>query len=70
MDTWSRKAKRRDATLASLNAAIEAMNLAKEATSMTPAKAIFGSVSVILAMIRVGSLVRRGEPQADVHRIR
>jgi len=36
-----------------LNAAIEALNLAKELSSITPAKAIFGSVSVTLSMIRV-----------------
>ena len=36
-----------------LNAAIEALNLAKEISSVTPAKAVFGSVSVLLVMIRV-----------------
>ena len=40
-----------------LNAAIEAMNLAKELSSITPAKAVFGSVSVVLTMIRVSSVV-------------
>jgi hypothetical protein len=45
--------RRRAVTLASLNVSIEAMNLAKEIASITPAKAVFGSVSVILAMIRV-----------------
>ena len=66
MDTKSRGSKRRDATLSTLNAAIEAMNLAKEVSGATPAKAIFGSVGVILAMIRVGSLlVHFGEPQAN-----
>ena len=53
MDADSKRQKRRDNTLSLLNAAIEAMNLAKEASSGTPAKAIFGSVSVLLAMIRV-----------------
>ena len=38
-----------------LDVAIEALNLAKEISSVTPAKAVFGSVSVILTMIRVGS---------------
>ena len=34
---------------------------------MTPAKAIFGSVGIVLAMIRVGSLlIHLDEPQADV----
>jgi hypothetical protein len=69
MDAKSER--RRDVTLSSLNAAIEAMNLAKEIASITPAKAVFGSVSVVLAMIRVSFLpVRLGRPQADVHRIR
>lgn len=45
--------KRRDDAPPLLNAAIEAMNLAKEATSMTPAKAVFGAIGVILAMKRV-----------------
>jgi hypothetical protein len=43
--------------------AIEGMNLAKEVTSMTPAKAVFGSVSIILTVIRVSLLlVRLDEP--------
>jgi len=44
---------RRDGVLSTLNVAIEAMNLAKEISSVTPAKAVFGSVSVLLTMIRV-----------------
>ena len=35
--------------------AIEALNLAKEISSITPARAVFASVSVILTMIKVGS---------------
>ena len=57
MDANSKRQKRRDNTLSLLNAAIEAMNLAKEASSGTPAKVIFGSVSVLLAMIRVSFLI-------------
>ena len=38
-----------------LNVAIEALNLTKEISGITPAKAIFGSVGVLLAMIRVRS---------------
>jgi len=52
----SQQPKHRDVTLSSLNAAIDAMNLAKEAMSQTPAKAIFGSVSILLTMVRVCSL--------------
>ena len=56
MDTRPQRQKGRDTTLSSLNAAIDAMNIAKDVMSMTPAKAAFGSVSIILTMIRVGSL--------------
>ena len=45
--------KGRGYTLSTLNATIEALNLAKEISCITPAKAVFGSVSVLLAMIRV-----------------
>ena len=53
METKSRRSKGQDGTLSSLNLAIEAMNLAKEVSSFTPAKAVFGSVSVLLTMIKV-----------------
>jgi len=49
---------RRDNILSSLNVVIETLNLAKEVSSVTPAKAVFGSVSLILTMIRVGFLRR------------
>ena len=68
MDTKSQR--RRDGALSLLNVTIEAMNLAKEASSGTPAKAILGSVSIILTMIGVGLLpVRLDQPQANVRRI-
>jgi len=57
MDPDLRRQKRRDDALSLLNVAIEAMNLAKEVSSITPAKAIFGSVSALLTMIRVRSLL-------------
>lgn len=38
-----------------LNTAIEGFNLAKEVMNIAPAKAAFGSVSIILTMIRVRS---------------
>ena len=53
MDAKSQRTKRQDNALSLLNAAIEAMNLAKELSSMTPTKAVFGSVSILLTMIRV-----------------
>jgi hypothetical protein len=54
MDSDTRRQKRRDAIISSLNVALEASNLAKEICSITPAKAAFGSFSVILTMIKVG----------------
>jgi len=56
MEAESSRPKHRENTLSLLNVAIEAMNLAKEFSSATPAKAVFSSVSVILTMIRVRSL--------------
>ena len=38
-----------------LNAAIEALNLANEISGPTPAKAVFGTASALLIMIRVCS---------------
>ena len=49
----SRPQKRLDDALSTLNVVIETMNLAKEISSVTPAKAVFGSVGVLLTMIRV-----------------
>ena len=53
MDADSRRQKRQDEALSMLNVAVEAMNLAKEISSVTPAKAVFGSVGVLLTMIKV-----------------
>ena len=53
MNTQSQRQEWRDSALSSLNVAIEFLDLAKEISSITPAKAVFGSVSVLLAMIRV-----------------
>ena len=49
--------KEREGVASALNAAIGAVNFAKELSSVTPAKAVFGSVSVILTMIRVSPLL-------------
>ena len=46
----------RDGVFSSLDVIIETLNLAKEVSSITPAKAVFGSVAILLAMIRVSSL--------------
>ena len=57
MDANSQRPKGRGSIISSLNVAIDATNLAKEISSITPAKAVFGSVSVLLTMIRVRSLL-------------
>ena len=54
MDPGAQRQKRREIVLSSLNVAIEASNLAKEFCSITPAKPVFGSLSVVLTMIKVG----------------
>ena len=53
MDANPQRQKRQDTVPSLLNMAIEAMNLAKEVSNMTPAKAVFGSVGILLTMIRV-----------------
>jgi len=53
MEAKSQRPKGRENTISALNVSIEALNLAKEISSITPAKAVFGSVSVILTTIRV-----------------
>lgn len=59
----------RDTALATVNSAISDLNLAKETVSVTPAKAVFDSVSVLLTRIRVGiPLVYVGRLHANVHR--
>ena len=46
-----------------LNVTIGALNLAKEISNVTPATAVFGSVSVLLTMIKVDfPLLCEGEP--------
>ena len=57
MAAKSQRPKGRDGIISTLNLTIEAMNLAKEVSSVTPAKAVFGSVSVLLTMIKVRSLL-------------
>ena len=57
----SQRPRGRDAVLSSLNMAIDALNLAKELSSVTPAKAVFGTVTILLTMIKVRSLLFRDE---------
>ena len=53
MATNPQQSKGRDGAISSLNIAIGAMNLAKEISSITPAKVAFGTVAVLLTMIKV-----------------
>ena len=57
MATKTQRPKGRDGALSSLNIAIDGLNLAKEVSSITPAKAVFGSVAILLTMIRVSFLL-------------
>ena len=57
MNAGSQRPNGREGTISALNIAIEALNLAKEVSSITPAKAVFGTVSVILTMIKVSFLL-------------
>ena len=59
MDPASKRPKERDDALSKLNEAIEDLNRAKEVSSITPAKAVFGSTSDLLPTIRVSSLSTR-----------
>jgi len=56
MEVESQRPKGKEGTISALNTVIEALNLAKEVSSIAPAKAVFGSVSVILVIIRVSFL--------------
>jgi len=69
MSAKSKRPEGRAGVLSSLNVAIDDLNLAKAASSITPAKATFGSVSVLLTEIRVGFLpVHGGRRLTDAHR--
>jgi len=57
----SRQPTGQDAVLSSLNVAIDGLNFAKELSSITPAKAVFGSVSILLTMIRVSFVLVHDE---------
>jgi len=53
MAAKSQRPKGRENTVSLLNAAIDAMDLAEKISSITPAKAVFATVSVLLTMIKV-----------------
>ncbi|KAF9787278.1 hypothetical protein BJ322DRAFT_1107340 [Thelephora terrestris] len=52
MATKYKRPKGRDGAISALNLAIDGFSLAKEISSATPAKAVFGSVSILLGMIK------------------
>jgi len=53
MTTKTQQPEGRDGVLSSLNFAIDGLNLAKELSTITPAKAVFGSVGILLTTIKV-----------------
>ena len=57
MATGFRRRKGRGGVLSTLNVTIETLNSAKEICSIPPAKTAFGSVGVLLTMIRVRFLL-------------
>ena len=48
----SRRPKGRENAVSLLNSAVDAINLAENLSSITPAKAVFGTVNVLLTMIK------------------
>jgi len=61
MATESQRPKGRESAVSLLNAAIDAMDLAEKISSITPAKVVFATVGVLLAMIKVCFLLFRDE---------
>ena len=71
METGSQGLKGPDDALFLLNAAVDTLDLAREATSVKPAKDAFYSASLLITTIRVRSLsARLGRLLTDVRRIR
>ena len=59
MDPGTQRQNGREGFLSSLNAAINTLSLAKEASSFSPAGAVFGSAGSILTTIRVDFFLLR-----------
>ena len=57
----SQQPKGRDGAISALNVAIDGLNIAKEASSSTPAGPVFGPVAMLLTMIRVSSFLFHDE---------
>jgi len=66
MDTKHKQWKRRDGILSSLDVIIEGLNLAENLSSITPAKAVFSTVSAVLTIIRVSILLLCEDPSRTV----
>jgi hypothetical protein len=60
MEADSQRPKGQEGAIAALNEAIEALNPVK-ISSFPPAKAVFGSVIVLLALIRVRFMLPRND---------
>ena len=59
MAPQSQQPKKQGGVPLSLDIAISMVNIGKEASSMTPAPAVFGSVAILLTTIRVSPLFFR-----------
>lgn len=49
--------KARDRAISTLNLTIDALNMANGVSTITPAKAVFGTVAILLTMIRVRGIL-------------
>ena len=56
MEAESQRPKGWESAISELNTAIKALNLAKDASGIAPARAVFDSVSIVLSAIRVSFL--------------
>ena len=67
-ESYTQPPKDRQSTISALNAAIAALDLAENASTITPVKAIFGTISALLATIRVCLLFSSNDLlQIDTH---
>jgi len=62
MTDKSQQPKWRDGVLPLLDVTINGLTLAKELSSIAPAQAVFGSVAILLTMIRVSLALVCDEP--------
>ena len=56
MKVESQRPKERKGAISELNTAVETLNLAKDSSGIAQAEALFGTVSIVLATIRVSFL--------------